>query len=79
MEEEELERAQEPLGDDALVLVAIRFERSSIMALCVDFSAALSFEQAGLFISFDFGEHYFGFHFVESDWRWSILEQDCRA
>jgi hypothetical protein len=34
---------------------------SSIVALCVDFSAALNEWDSGLFISFDFGEHCFLF------------------
>ena len=62
---------QEPMKDDALV------SDSSIVALCVDFSAALNeWDSSSPLISVRVA---FCFHFVESDWHWLILEQDHRA
>ena len=62
---------QEPLKDDALV------SDSSIVALCVDFSAALNeWDSSSPLISVSIA---LCFHCVESDWRWLVLEQDLRA
>jgi hypothetical protein len=62
---------QEPLKDDALV------SDSCIVALCVDFSAALNkWDSSSPLISVSIALY---FHFVESDWHWLILEQDHRA
>jgi len=63
---------QEPLKDDVLV------SDSSIVALCVDFSAALnewgsSSPLISVSIAFCFS------YFVESYWRWLVLEQDIYA
>jgi hypothetical protein len=62
---------QEPLKDEALV------SDSCIVALCVDFSAALNeWDSSSPLISVSIC---FPFVESESEWHWLVLEQDLRA